>query len=445
MTVSGAEHGQAVVLIVEGLSPALVGCYGANLARTPALDRLSVHGVVLDQCFVDATTLQQQLLSLWTGQHALQRQRTNTSESPALPTIWELTAARQLPHCLLTDCHVVAESAEQAGCQEVVLVDAPSSPEPVTETSAASAMALFAAAADVLKNRQGLVWIHSRGLRLPWDVPLALREHFADPEDPAPPAEVGPPDLDITRDTDPDLIVGWGQVATAQASLLDEGLAALTTVVQSRTDATDWSWMVSSLGGMPLGEHGRLGWGTPRLFGEEVQTVTVVQPSTAWYTRHTAVPVGVASRRAELFQLPDLCMTVHSLLDLRQVATPEPAPTDPAARSLWGQSIFGQAAQEAASSDPHSWPPALQLAVIRDLRAEQRWIRCPAWSAWWSNATPRLFVKPEDRWEVNDVADRRPDLCEQLDGLEKQFVHAAQQGERGSWLALDKELTSLLR
>jgi arylsulfatase A-like enzyme len=38
---------------------------------------------------------------------------------------------------------------------------------------------------------------------------------------------------------------------------------------------------------------------------------------------------------------------------------------------------------------------------------------------------PRLYVKPDDRWEVNDVAAHHPELVEQLDRTLRTFIEAS--------------------
>ena len=44
----------------------------------------------------------------------------------------------------------------------------------------------------------------------------------------------------------------------------------------------------------------------------------------------------------------------------------------------------------------------------------QRAIRTPAWYLR-AGGQPQLFVKPDDRWEINDVVSRCPDI---VDGLQ---------------------------
>jgi hypothetical protein len=449
------SHRNAIVVVVEGLGTALAGAYGSNLARTPVLDQIAARGIVLDQCFVDSTRLPAQLTSLWTGRHAMQ------PESD-LPTIWHRCHQAGQSACLITDNEQVALEAERAGCEEAYFVSAEHHPAPVQDIAFCELMHLFAAAGELLAKREGLVWIHSAGLRLAWDAPVHLRNEFADPEDPDPPGELGPPNMSVTSETDPDLITGWSQVAAAQASVVDEGIAQLLAVVGARPDADNWSWILSSLGGTPLGEHDHLG---PRSgangnaavqaqpYGEELGCVSIL------------VPAGgrlCGSRRGELLQLPDLAVTLAGMLGLAAVQAAQPP---------WGRDIL----RLSFSDSPVRWAPGFQLACLQSDR--QLWIRCPAWSAvlpveslvseraaevsdpqrelqtrsmaaesgYSIENLPRLYVKPEDRWEVNDVADRRRDLVEQLEVLAHQFRLAARNNCRDAWGPLPDELVNLMR
>ena len=104
-----------LAIVVEGLATGLVGAYGASTAETPAIDGMVAEGFVLDQCFVDSQDLPEQLLSLWTGTHALQRSRPGASLTTQPTSLFPNLQ-------LLTDCERVAELAAQIGCRAVTLV-----------------------------------------------------------------------------------------------------------------------------------------------------------------------------------------------------------------------------------------------------------------------------------------------------------------------------------
>lgn len=402
---------------------------------------MAAEGIVLDQCFVDSQDIDRQLRSLWTGAHALQ--------TDSLPwNLWHSYAAQHGDRAtsadgpvsaarLLTDSREVAELASFMGCPQVTLVEPEMPNQPASDTAHCCVVELLAtAASDLATGPAGLVWIHSRGLRHAWDAPLAMRALFADPDDPEPPQDVEPPAIDIDATTDPDFVVGWGQVAAAQTTVIDEAISAIREAVAQRADAGSWSWLFTSLGGVPLGEHGRLGWGHPQLFGSELQTGTIFVPP-------GGLPVGL--RRPELFQLPDIAATLAGLL---HIEWPD---------GLWGRDALALG----AAQSPDRWPSALRLAMVTDHLC--CWLRSPAWSAVLNNldgdaalqaaqsemhgdvSGDKLFVKPEDRWEVSQIADRRRDILAVHRQLASLFVTAAQRGDRTALPALGEELLNLLR
>lgn len=435
------------MIVVEGMGTGLVGAYGSCTAITPAIDSLAAKGILLDQCFVDSQNLPQQLASLWTARHALQ-------SSERKWNLWQAVSERENAAWgarLFTDCEQVASVADDYGCPSVTLVEPPLAKSPASDSSQCSLMSLFAAAAEELASGDpGLLWIHSRGLRLPWDAPLELRAKFADPDDPLPPSEIEPPAFDVGPHTDPDDLVGWGQVAAAQCAVIDEAISALLHTVAGRNDAALWSWLLTSLGGVPLGEHGRVGWGFPQLFGEELHTATIVVPA-------PPLPIGV--RRPELFQLPDIAASVAELLAI-DVTTEKGGYNRVARRSgTWGRSAI----QYGVAESPQRWPNELSLAMIAG--NQQVWLRTPAWSAVLPVAPTesessgpdltelghtelepeKLFVKPEDRWEVSNIADRRRDIVVRHHELAQVFWEAARHDDRSKLPTLEDDLTNLLR
>ena len=137
-------------------------------------------------------------------------------------------------------------------------------------------------------------------------------------------------------------------------------------------------------------------------------------------------------RRPELFQLPDIAATIAALLGLD-------IPED-----HWGRNVLALGAADSAVR----WSNALRLAMIST--ELHTWIRSPAWSAILETAFPdgehdQLFVKPEARWEVSQVADRRRDIVEQLRHQALLFRVAAEQNDRSQLAEIDGDLINLMR
>ena len=167
------------------------------------------------------------------------------------------------------------------------------------------------------------------------------------------------------------------------------------------------------------GEHQQVGWLSHQLCGAQLQSVAIVVP---------APPLDIGLRRAELCQLPDLGSAILALCGL---AWPQP---------VWGEIL----PSSTCDGPPASWPPAQQLAVV--VEGTQIWVRAPAWSLVCQAAGDhRLYVKPDDRWEVSEISARCPEQVAALYNLGEQFIAAARAADRRRLPPLDEPLCNLMR
>ncbi len=188
---------KALVIVTEGVGAGMLGAYGSATSTTPALNRLAARSLVLDQCLIDTHELPRQLQSLWTACHASQTNRTDWN-------IWKHWSTHGLSCQLLTDSSVVAELAQQAGCDKVTLIDVQEEHEAADYGEDCGLVQVFAEAMDLLASEDApdVLWIHSRALRLAWDAPVELRAAMTDPEDPPPPVDVRLPEMQLDEDSD---------------------------------------------------------------------------------------------------------------------------------------------------------------------------------------------------------------------------------------------------
>jgi arylsulfatase A-like enzyme len=227
-----------------------------------------------------------------------------------------------------------------------------------------------------------LLWLHTRGLRGPWDASLELREQLLDEDDPPAPTFVTPPSSLAT--TDHDELLLYRAAYAAQIMVLDECLAALLTALENSAAAADTAIILVGVRGYALGEHGHVGGGVHVLYGELLHIPLLV---------HTPGDEAPPPRSAELMQPADLQSLLLNWFN-------PPAPANP------------------------STPP--RQFVTASNQSGERMIRTPAWmlrqlppTVSESGEQPpppavELYAKPDDRWEANEVADRCPDVAERL-------------------------------
>jgi len=184
--------------------------------------------------------------------------------------------------------------------------------------------------------------------------------------------------------------------------LLDECLGAFLEFFESSTLSQDTMLVLTSPRGFPLGEHGRVGPCDAALYGELVHVPLMVRLPDG---------LGAAARSQALVGPSDLWAT---LLDACGVTQPP------------------------ASPDAGSLMPILrhETAKLRDRfcivgEGPDRAIRTPAWMLR-TAATSELFAKPDDRWEVNDVANRCHDVAEELQEALAQYEQAIHASDTGN-------------
>lgn len=166
----------------------------------------------------------------------------------------------------------------------------------------------------------------------------------------------------------------------AAVAKLDADLAKLPT--------EGYTLVVTSNRGLPLGEHGYAGFSAP-LYEELVHLPLIVVPSDGSF----------AGRRVSVLTQPaDLSATIAHWIG------------------------------RDASSGHNLWPPP--TAAIRPravaLDAGRASIRTPDWHwlAPHGDDDQQLFVKPDDRWDINNVAQHHHDQCDEFRDLPLRFAPA---------------------
>ena len=303
-------------------------------------------------------------------------------------------------HCaLVTDEPQIAESPDAAAFADRMVLTPGLAAQPATEVLETQMAQLFAAAAEQLERMPEpfLLWIHSRGMGGAWDGPVELRNALADEDDPLPPESIVPPAKRFESECDPDELLGYQHAYAGQVALLDLCLGALLDTAQAMASWDRTLMAATSPRGFPLGEHRVVGPSDANAYEEQVHVPCLVRQP---YDRDAGV------RCQELVQPPDLGAGLRQAFAL-------PASEEP----RWGQSLLAL-----SGAEPPSWRDrAATLAPAAQA------LRTPAWLLLQRHgAEYELFAKPDDRWEVNEVADRCPEAVAQLAKAWDEFQHIAQ-------------------
>ncbi len=379
-------------MVVDGLRASALGAYGNTTFATPALDQFAVEGTLLDWCFAASPDLAEIYRALWYLQDATQAQSGQPSTFPiSLP---RTLAHRGYSTTLVTDEPSVDRIGEDAGFEQTVQPANDQNPNKSAhrskDPSETELARIFTAATEAIQqassDKPQFVWLHSRGMYGSWDAPIEFQESLLDEGDPPPIESATPPDLVLKSGSDPDAIFQYASAYAAQIMVLD---ACIERILESLPAGKRWLVMLIGARGFPLGEHARIGGVDSRLYAETLHV--------PW-----------------LIRLPDkkAALTRNSLLTSH---------VDVAPTLLDGLEIIdalGSSSYETASVLAHrSTKPTKWRDAVVSTSPSSCVIRTTSWSLRRDQANanePELYVRPDDRWEANNVAKLCPDIVEEL-------------------------------
>jgi arylsulfatase A-like enzyme len=257
---------------------------------------------------------------------------------------------------------------------------------------------LFAALGDTLSDaasdRAGtpfFIWAQARGMNAAWDAPYAMRRLILDEDDPDPPREVSFAARRLATDVDPDEALGLRASYAAQVAVLDECLEALDDLLDETARAGNTIVTIFGLRGFPLGEHGVFGLEHAQLREELIHVPFILRfPA----SEHATM------RLRQLVTHADLAPTLCDACGVPLSACANSASMNTAG----GASLMPLVVDETAPWRDH----------VYHRLGEEEAITTPAWRLRKSADGVQLFVKPDDRWEVNDVSKRCGDVAERL-------------------------------
>jgi hypothetical protein len=395
-----------IVLIVDGWGTPWLGPYGNTWIETLALNRLAAESFLCEHAITDTPDLPLVYRSYWRGSHALCPDTIADGFTP----IAELLEAAGITTALVTDEPGISGHPLAATFGDRRPVSMSAAEAPAAEFHETQMARLFAAAADCLSqlSEPYFLWIHAQGMLAPWDAPLNYRNQFAGEEDPVPPEFVEVPCRLLPEDYDPDELLGIQHAYAGQIALLDQCLGGLLAYLDEDPLGSDVSLLVTSPRGFPVGEHRRVGFWDNALYGEVTQI--------PWIMR-LPDPLAVAARTQALVQPADLYATILDWYDI------------PAAATAGGQSLLPLVRGEVSRLHDRACVVAEEEPGIRT-------------RDWYLRHAERdeLFAKPDDRWEINEVADRGGEVPQLMVEALQQSAEVALTGKFGELQPISPEL-----
>jgi arylsulfatase A-like enzyme len=411
---------KAIVLVARGLQARALGCYGNQCIDTPALDRLAAEGVVFDHHFAANADPAAARRSLRSGRYHLPSQEPTRRDERAADLLEGLKVKGVQTH-LVFDASKPCSAEFSEGWGEVSRIIGGEDMMPLEATLEAVGAAL-----ERLEDRENwMLWVDLATLLPPWQVP----EEFLGPYFMAEPVEeddVEEEDQEEQESEETEAPTPLTEVAegpfdpeddqhflsiqtsyAAAVSYLDAAIGQLLEALDGLKGGKDVLLVVTADVGQNLGEHG------------------VVGPCRAWlHEELIRLPLLVRLPQAEeagrhveaLTQAVDLAPT---LADWFGAPLPD----------AQGQSVLALARGRVETLRAYACA-GLRLGTMTEYA-----LRTSEWAFLWpqnasgenAERTPQLFVKPDDRDEVNNVVQHHLELADQLERTLRDFVTAAGQ------------------
>ena len=368
----------------------MLGLYGNTALETPAFDRVASEGITFDFAFSHSCDLPA----------ALDRMMADPNGDNG-QSITDWVDGRTV---MVTDCQIAAQSATKAHFETIVDVRASDTGKPAASIAETHAAEFFSASIQAVEELSDgdLLWLHFSGLSQVWDAPREMRLEFTGEDDPEPYLQTAPPQMDFDpNQDDPDILVSIQQAMTAQVAVIDELLDVFLTFIQQHAIANTAHLIVSSPRGFSLGGGGKIGIGAS-LESESVHVPLLIKPTAsqgqfAGWRSHSLVQNSLVFET-----LKHLCgegavdgISIEAFLQQQSPVLMEQSPTP----------IFLAGRSERAIQN-HQWK---LIAKMPDGETDTAPV--------YGEVVHRLYVKPDDRWDVNDVSARCPRVVDELSEL----------------------------
>ena len=412
-----------VVISVDGLATAALGAFGSSWNETPTIDRMAAHGIVWDRAICTSDSTNELLKSLWSqpigesdtktdfisAWRKLGRVELFVSEGVEATQLTQLADQLGFDQCTVveTSAGLPANTSEELSGSRDEIEEAALAQLwlPVLERLGEVESGVSSSPSSSSKD-WSVLWVHDDTFTRRWDAPRWLfpveeeeedeepvdelewaLEDFeaassvAEPEDDL---QVKPPPLfdssevphfKLTPDAHPDLVTSWMQTYGCQVRLLDRMLQWLVDAIESSGESIGVALIGTS--GFSLGQNGWIG--------------------------HRAGPIRTPQVHVPIVLFDGLGVGVR-LPGLR--------PIENVTQFLMPPAETGESCRIA----PHEWAvedASDAMIETRSARAE-RVLTTPQWFFVQEASETRLFLKPDDRDDMNDVATRCRDVVDQM-------------------------------
>ncbi len=404
-----------LVLNVDHLPTYLLGPYGNTSVPTPTLNRWAANGIVVDSAFKSGSR-----------NHALITSTAGPSthtEHVALSSHLDLRLTpQQKGH---SNWQPSADPSHPASIAHLATVSIPTRAAPkVARDWESTAMADYLEQAiDHLAafslNTHHRIWLDLPLFSGHWDAPLEWRSFLANDDA----SEIysgwqaphlprhgdGISGFDELHGFDPDQRLAYEHAAGAMVMLLDHACEWLEACLAKLTPGHEWAILLTAESGYGLGEHFGIGHLPDSLWAEETHVPVLL---------HTQLPNQFPARVAGV-------QNQQQVLDfwLSDFGPENPSPDHPSSAVAYDSLVTRSLLH--FDSLNYSIFSADNRHIVLSFSTEAVSCRTVTWSFLWIvGQAPKLFVRPDDRAEQNDVATRCRDVVAAFQWFLPDVAHA---------------------
>lgn len=404
-----------LVLNVDHLPTHLLGPYGNTSVPTPTLNRWAANGIVVDGAFksgcnhqrlLDACLPTSNSSSPFTPRPTTAFDLCFTPAQTGHPT-WFEPASR--PHPVRNSPRADAPAPSPLPASTTVQIQQSIS-QRVANSWEATSLAHYVAQVFEHLAKSSLQPEHAIWLNLPllssvWDAPLEWRNFLANDEDLETYRGWQSPHIQRTGDVcsgfdethgfDPDQRLAYEHAAGAMVILLDHACEWLESALANLTHGQAMAILLTAESGFSLGEHFSIGGFPTRLWVEESHVPILLR--TQFPNQYPARIAGIQDQHKVL---QFWCEKFAPPSDSSSTGNP----------ALTYESLVIQSLQQFGAVD-YSIFSSQQRSAVLSYSSDGVVCRTVNWSFLWQlGHAPRLFVRPDDRAEQNDVATRCRDV-----------------------------------
>ncbi|MCL2744666.1 MAG: sulfatase-like hydrolase/transferase, partial [Planctomycetaceae bacterium] len=381
-----------IIISIDGLHRGFFGCFGNTWIQTPAADTLAAQSVLFDGYHTSTLKLSASLSSLW-----------NYRKTPVLQTL----AEQGIETFWLTSSEALFLNEHTDGFSKRFYINRFDADLPVDTLEQTefyrSVLQLIETARRQTKHwktnqdKQFFLWMHLPGFRGLWDFPSSYRnKHRHIKDDPPPYMEVHPPKF-LTVDSPenigfylPDRIQSVVEAYSGGIAVLDDSLAMLLDAAENGDFGNNTAIILFSVRGFSIAEHGKIGI-TDDYYSENIGLPLFIRFPQNICAENRSSVLLTQNDLAEFFT------EIHSGIDKNPPHIASLVLENAEESSLRKYIKFAGTSSQKAVITP-DW---FFRQVSETQLSEQK-------------VTFELYVKPDDYWEVNNVASRCPEIVESL-------------------------------